>query len=464
VRGDLGTGRLSLRFRVGAFAVSVIVSCTASDPPSGPGAAPRPNILIVITDDQRADSLRTMPAIRRWFGRGGTTYRNAFATTPLCCPARASIMTGRYVHNHGVLTNHHTARLDHDTTLQRHLRGAAYLTAIAGKFLNGWDIRQPPPHFDRYAIDSPFSTGNGFVRELFNVDGDLRRVAYATTFLERTAVRFLRSFERRDGRPWLLYVTPFAPHEPAIPEARYRRTPVPRWRPGPAVPERDVNDKPPFLPRIESLPLDALERFRARQLRSLRSVDDLIDRLMGELDDLGEGNTLAVFTSDNGLTYGEHGPFAKRLPYDPSIRVPLLVRWPGRVPAGKTDERLAANVDLVPTVLAAVGVRVPGTVDGRPLWEEPPRRRIFLEHFYDGEPVDIPAWASVRTLAGQYVEWYRGDRRIFAEYYDLRADPAQLRNLLADGDRANDPRLGPLRRSLRHLRICRGAAGPQACS
>jgi arylsulfatase A-like enzyme len=463
VRGDIRTERLSLKLRTGAALSALLVaSCTGPNPPRE-RSIPRPNVLILVTDDQRADSVEAMTAVRRWFGLQGTTYSNAFATTPLCCPARASIMTGRYAHNHGVLTNHHTARLDHDSTLQRELRAAGYLTAIAGKFLNEWDIRQPPPHFDRYAIDSPFLTGNGFVRERFNVDGEIQRVGYATTFLERTAVRYLHSFERRDARPWLLYVTPYAPHEPAIPEARYRSAPVAPWRPGPAVLERDVSDKPPFLPGIESLPLDALERFRARQLRSLRSVDDLVDRLMRELEDLGESNTLAVFTADNGLTYGEHGPFAKRLPYDPSTRVPLLVRWPGRVPQGRVDGRLVGGLDLYPTVLAAAGVPTRGTIDGRHLWETPPRERILLEHFYDGEPVDIPSWASLRTSSAQYIEWYRGERRIFSEYYDLSADPGQLRNLLADGDRSNDPRLGPLRRALSGLRSCEGTTGPDAC-
>jgi arylsulfatase A-like enzyme len=458
----IGARRLSLSGRLSAIIAGLLLAASCVDEArTGSGGPPRrrPNVLILITDDQRADSVMDMSAVQRWFGRGGVTYRNAFATTPLCCPARASIMTGRYAHNHRVLTNHHTARLDHDSTLQHHLRADGYLTAIAGKFLNGWDIRRAPPHFDRYAIDSPFLTGNGFVRERFNVDGDIRRVGYATTFLERTAVRYLRWFEGRDRRPWLLYVTPYAPHEPAIPEARYRRAPVPRWRPGPAVLERDVSDKPPFLSRIESLSFDALERFRARQLRSLRSVDDLVDRLMRELETLGEPNTLAVFTTDNGLTYGEHGPFAKRLPYDPSIRVPLLVRWPGQVPPGRIDGRPVAGLDLYPTVLAAAGVPTPDTIDGRHLWEDPPRDRIFLEHFYDGEPVGIPSWASVRTASSQYIEWYRGEKRIFAEYYDLRADRGQLRNLLADGDR----KLGPLRRAVKDLRTCEGTTGPDGC-
>jgi arylsulfatase A-like enzyme len=415
-----------------------------------------------MTDDQRTDSMEAMPAALRWFGEGGRTYPNAFATTPLCCPARASIMTGRYAHNHGVLTNNHTERLDHGTTLQRELTAGGYLTAIAGKFLNEWEIRWAPPHFDRYAIDSPYLSGNGFVGDKFNVDGDERRVGYSTRFIERIALSYLQEFEAEDERPWMMYVTPFAPHEPAIPEVRYRAAPVSAWRPGPAVLERDVGDKPPFLKDVESLPMPALERFRARQLRSLRSVDDLVGTLMREVEALGERNTLAVFTSDNGLLYGEHGPFAKRLPYDESIKVPLLVRWPGHVPAGTTDPRLAANVDLFPTVMDAAGLPFQGPIDGRHLWNEPPRDVIFLEHFFDREPVGIPAWASVRTEATQYIEWYRGGRTVFAEYYDLGDDPWQLRNLMAGGEPPR-PQTRELRRLVRGFRSCVGTSGPNAC-
>jgi arylsulfatase A-like enzyme len=214
---------------------------------------------------------------------------------------------------------------------------------------------------------------------------------------------------------------------------------------------------------VESLPLAALERFRAMQLRSLRSVDDLVDALMRELEMLGERNTLAVFTSDNGLLYGEHGPFAKRLPYDDSIRVPLLVRWPGHVPAGSTDRRLAANVDLFPTVMEAAGLPLRGTIEGRPLWNGLARDMIFLEHFYDGEPVGIPAWASVRTDTAQYIEWYRGNRTVFAEYYDLRDDPWQLRNLIVEGEPSDREEAQAMRGLVAGFRSCAGTTGPRAC-
>jgi arylsulfatase A-like enzyme len=143
--------------------------------------------------------------------------------------------------------------------------------------------------------------------------------------------------------------------------------------------------------------------------------------------------------------------------------VPLLVRWPGHVPAGTTDRRLAAHVDLFPTVMDAAGLPVRGKIEGRSLWNAPPREMIFLEHFYDGEPVGIPAWASVRTAAAQYIEWYRGGRTVFAEYYDLQDDPWQLRNLIVEGGSSDREEAEAMRSLVARLRSCVGTTGPNAC-
>lgn len=130
-------------------ATSIDISVANPDvlQPDGSG---RPNILLIVTDDQRADALGYMPATKRLFRKGGTTYAEAYSTTPLCCPSRASIMTGRYVHNHGVLRNEDAAALDHDTTLQAYLQKAGYQTALSGKFLNSWPLAEAPPFFDRW--------------------------------------------------------------------------------------------------------------------------------------------------------------------------------------------------------------------------------------------------------------------------------------------------------------------------
>jgi arylsulfatase A-like enzyme len=138
------------------------------------GAARGPNILIIVTDDQRAGTLGVMPQTRRWFQQQGTTYTNAFATTPLCCPSRSSILTGRYAHNHGVLKNFMGGRLDHATTIERRLDQAGYTTGIAGKFLNSWKPEDDPPNFDRWAIFNPH-IDPGYFNSRFNVNGKYKR-------------------------------------------------------------------------------------------------------------------------------------------------------------------------------------------------------------------------------------------------------------------------------------------------
>src|SRR5919106_3542058 len=142
----------------------------ASRPSRPAGTTKPPNILVIVTDDQRAGTVRDMPKTRRWFGKGGVQFARAFVTTPVCCPSRASILTGQFAHNHGVRGNSHARRLEHSTTLQRYLRQAGYTTGFAGKLLNGWDVRRDPPYFDRWAVldlDTPY------VRSKFNVDGRL---------------------------------------------------------------------------------------------------------------------------------------------------------------------------------------------------------------------------------------------------------------------------------------------------
>jgi arylsulfatase A-like enzyme len=424
----------------------------------------RPNVLIILTDDQRWDTLEAMPQTRRWFGQEGTTFTNAFATTPLCCPSRATIFTGRYAHNHGVLNNASTDRLDHESTLHRYLQASGYRTAVAGKLLNGWTLAEDPPHFDRWAIFTENILGYSGVP--FNVDGTVQSVpGYSTDVVRDQATRFLRWFERRDGRPWLLYVTPFAPHKPFTPAPRHRDASVSRPPLSPAVSEDDLSDKPPFLQGRELRERGA-RRIRVAQLRTLQAVDDLVGRVMGEVRRLGEQErTLAFFLSDNGLFWGEHGLVDKRLPYSEAVRIPLLMRWDGQVAPGVEDPRLVGTVDLVPTVLAAAGISPIQRVDGRDLLTSS-REYMLLEYYVDATR-PVPAWTSVRTVEHQYVEYHTPEGgTLFREFYDLGADPWQLTNLLNDDVPGNGQpavRSSRLAELLDHLRRCRGTWGPNPC-
>ena len=430
----------------------------------GPDPTRRPNVLIVVVDDQRATggTLRVMPRTRRWLGNAGVRFTRAFSTTPLCCPARASIFSGRYAHNHGVWTNLGRLRFDHSHTIQDYLDAAGYRTAIAGKFFNNWSWRKRPPHFDRWAVFD-----GGYYGAEFNVNGNIVPArGYSTAFIGRKSVDFLEAFEKRDGRPWMLYAAPYAPHAPFIARSKYVSAPVPRWRGNPAVFERDRSDKHRYV-RIRNETYATWRHNRKLQLRTLMSVDDMMAKIASRLRSLGEArNTLVFYLSDNGYMWADHGLFDKGAPYTPSIRIPMLMRWPGHVGSERFDRRLVANVDIAPTVLDAAGIDpAPGRpMDGRSLFEEPwTRDRILTEYRNNDNEWTPPTWASLRSRDVQYVEYYDDGRRIFREYYDLSEDPWQLDNLLRDGRPGNDPsawELMELSTSLGGARRCVGATCP----
>ena len=438
-------------FVIAAFAVAGLTYATGS-------AQAAPNILVIVTDDQRAGTLGVMPATRRLMFRGGRAFRPGFVTSPLCCPSRVSIFTGLFAHNHGIKTNG-TVNLPQALTIQRYLQDAGYRTAILGKYLNLWPLDRTPPHFNRWALVRPDSYRDGE----FNVDGRVTTLrGYVTDVLASRSVRILRGFERSDDdAPWFLYVATTAPHNPAIPKPRSAEAAVPPWHTSPGALERDRSDKPPWV-RSRNVSLEQMRDFRARQLRTLISVDDLVAKVFEELRSLKERDkTLAVFLSDNGLFWGEHGLTQKRLPYTENVTVPMALRWPGHVARGTTDRRNAMNVDIAPTILAAADV-VPSTpMDGRSLLARWTRRVVFTEHWgrrANGEP----NWKAVRTPRAQYVEYYSDDfsRIIFREYYRLRDDPWQLRNVLHDGIRTNNPDTSRLHKWIAQYRSCSGSSCP----
>jgi arylsulfatase A-like enzyme len=428
---------------------------------AGPGrAAARPNVLVVVTDDARAETLEAMPKTRRWLADGGVTFTQGFATTPSCCPSRASILSGRYVHNHGVLRQDLGERLDQGTTLARYLTDAGYRAAMAGKFLNRWPLRRPPPHFDRWAL-----ANGGYYDQLWQVDGALRRVpAYSTSYIGDRALHWLEELEGDDARPWFLYLAPFAPHDPRVPEPRYAKASFPALERVGAAGAPSVAGKPRYLRDRRPADPAQVAALRTGQLRTLLSVDDLVDRVLRRLADRGElEHTLVFYLSDNGYAWGEHRHVGKFTPYTESIRVPFLVRWPGRLPAGTVDDRLVATVDIAPTVLEAAGLRPDPAVplDGRSLLDGRRRERLLAEYWRDqANAPGIRDWATLRGPGWQYIESYdQPGGGTYREYYDLARDPGMERNLLSDHDPGNDPPAG-LAAELAAARACAGASCP----
>jgi arylsulfatase A-like enzyme len=422
-----------------------------------------PNIMVIVTDDQRA-GLEVMPTTRRIFEAGGTRFTNAFVSDPLCCPSRASIFTGRYPHNHHVETEEQARNLHQASTIQHYLQQSGYRTALFGKYLNSWSISLPPPSFDRWATFRLSS--DAYRGGKWNVDGEVRTIpTYATSYISAQARSFLREADAQDPRqPWFLYLAPPAPHFPYTATRKYEHAPVPRWHGDAGTTERDTSDKPWFVRSRRRTSVNKGNLVRRKQLRTLMSVDNMVGKVFHQLNQSGETrDTLAFFTSDNGFLWGEHSVGGKTLPYTESIRVPFLARWPGHFTSGGVEHRLVSNVDITPTIMKAAGLRPDARfpMDGRPLLDRLPQRKMILtEYFNDPNFPKVHSWSSIRTRQFQYTEYYDGNRVSFSEYYNLITDPGELHNVIGMADARSKAATARAATVLGRVRDCSGASCP----
>ena len=446
-------------------------------------SAQRPNIVLIVTDDQDVRSLQQMPKTRELLERQGASFSNFVVSTPGCCPSRASILRGQYTRNHGVRFSegpdggHETFRaLGHErSTLATWLQDRGYRTAMVGKYLNGYGedggTRVPPGWDEWYAATSLKYFDYEMVENGRIVRYGSKRKDYLTDVLSAQAREFVTG-SAQAGQPFFLYLAPRAPHGPATPaprdQDRFKNAKVPRTA---AFNESDVSDKPdyvrasPRLNRDAERQLDALYRNR---LRTLLAVDEMVAALFQTLQASGTlDNTYVFFTSDNGYLLGEHRRAEKGMPYEEAIRVPLLVRGPGVVPRPIAD--LAANIDLAPTIAELTGAEAPDFVDGRslvPLLEgraPPPWRQAALVEAFGrdevlaaleiGDEPGNPPFKALRLQDRVYIEYPRTGER---ELYDLRADPMQLENLA--GDPAHDEEMAELHAWLEAMLNCVGQA------
>jgi arylsulfatase A-like enzyme len=440
------------------------------------------NVLVVFTDDQDAPSVRVMDTVRSRLAVKGTTFSNAFATLPQCCPSRATLLTGQYAHNHGVRDNDPPhggfAAFDDSNTLPVWLQGAGYRTGWIGKYLNGYgnsnlgnDPLEIPPGWSSWVAPVNHTEYRMYGYTL-NRNGELRDYgagprSYQTDVLAREATGFIRD-GKGDGRPFFLTVAPLAPHQeggrlddrPAAPRnprpaprdlGRFERSPLPR---PPSFNERRDGDKTWVVtnePRLDRDQIGQLTKLYRSRLESLLAVDELVGRLLGTLRKTGQlRDTLVIFTSDQGFLLGEHHLIGKNRLYEEAVKVPLIIRGPG-IEAGAERDELVGNVDLAPTIAAAAGVTPQASVDGNSLLERGAplpragRRQLLLEQYHGGR------FAGVRGRRYVYLDF--GNRGL--ELYDLRRDPFQLRNL------ASQPTYAPVRdryaSRLEQLRSCSGA-------
>jgi arylsulfatase A-like enzyme len=435
---------------------AVVVAASASaDPVPDPV---RPNVVLILTDDQRYDSLFAMPNVRRLLGERGVTFDQAIASNSLCCPSRAAILTGGYSHTTKVWTNvyanwspygawpaFHEAG-DEEGTIALALHDAGYRTALFGKYLNEYPGGEAPPGWDRFAAFVNGQGGGYYDYDLFRQDEAGRRRVhygaeprdYSTNVLAGDAVSFLRSVD--PGDPLFLYYAPFAPHSAIVPAPRDADTWAGhRQSLPPSFDEADVSDKPGYI--RESGPLSETFARQKYELayEALQAVDRAVGRIVATLRATDRlRNTLLVFLSDNGIAMGDHRWDYKLTPYEESIHVPLVIRYDPLTDAraGTRTDALVSNVDLAPTIASVAGVPFAGVgrVDGTslvPLLDGSARQvrdGLLLEHAdYPGH-YHVPSYCGLRTLGWTYVRYDGG----VEELYDLTADPYELRNLAGD--------------------------------
>jgi arylsulfatase A-like enzyme len=481
--------RLKLRVAIGAAllvlgAVGAVVAAEERAPGAvGAGGAPtagaRPNIVFVLTDDLSWNLLPYMREVRR-MQRDGMTFRQFMVSDSLCCSSRATIFTGEFPHNTGVLGNNpptggyqaFRAHGDLGRSVAVALHRAGYRTALFGKYLNDYHPFDggPGPGWDEWLASSYAYSGFGYEQ---SDDGrgeiaGFRPRDYVTDVLSRHAVRFIRA---NAGRPFFAMVSTYAPHEPFVPAPRDRslfrhlRPPRDAAFDAPSTrPPTWLGHRPPLTARQKRV----LSRDFRRRARSVQAVDEMIGRIRATLRATGVArNTYIVFTSDNGFHLGEHRLMGgKRTAFDEDIRVPLIVVGP-RVRRGSSTSAITGTVDLAPTFERWAGLPPDRSRDGRALGPllrgrtpEHWRRALLVEHFDDrvvtGDP-DAQGWAegrpatyaALRTRWTTYVQYADGER----EFYDRRRDPAELHNIAYRLPRA---RLARLTATLARYRACRG--------
>jgi len=435
--------------------------------------APRPNVVLIVTDDQRWDTLEQMPNVMDRLVDEGVRFTNGFVPTPLCGPSRASLLTGRYAHSTGV-TDNGLAGFDATHTIATSLREAGYATAMIGKYLNGTETNGAAvqPGWDRWGV---FVRG-GYVDYVLNDDGALvvrgdEEGDYSTDVLGDMAVEFI--VEHAHRRPFFLLFAPFAPHgSPGglpLAAARHagRRSGVPPLRPI-AYHEQDVSDKPLYVRWVKFVRQNAflpawvarMDAYRIASLETLLAVDDAVASILDTLDALSlADDTLVIFTSDNGFSLGEHWLYWKGNPYDESVRVPLVMRYPRWIDSSREDDRLVLNLDLAPTIAELAGARLATAPDGESLvslvCDDASGREDFLVEYLIPLSLDgMPSYTGVRSKDWSYVRYESDDpraQRRFDELYDLASDTGQLDNVLRVAP--DDPAVQATRARLEERRL-----------
>jgi arylsulfatase A-like enzyme len=419
-------------------------------PPPPPPPLDHPNIVLVLSDDQSPETLPHTPAVLPWLqsqiqdpANHFVQLPNTYANTAMCCPARASILTGQYSHHTHVQSNGQGEMLDESSTLATWLHDGGYHTGLVGKYLNDYPFLRGhyiPPGWDSF-VGWEGPSGHPYYNYDLNVDGvpvhhGTDPADYSTDVYKAHALDFLDAAPADE--PFFLYFAPGAPHAPRTPAPRHstlwNQLPVEH---SPAFNEADVSDKPQWVqsrPPLGAAGVKQMDRFRRDQYASLAAVDEAIKAIVDKVKDRGQwDNTVFVYMTDNGVAFGENRWDSKLCPYVTCIRTPMFIRYPTQT--ARVETGLASNVDLAPTFAALAETTPASPVDGRnlvPLIEDAPapwRDEVLIEWVggVPGEP--IPGYWGLYTDSYLYVEYATGE----IELYDMAGtlsspDPYLLQN------------------------------------
>jgi N-acetylglucosamine-6-sulfatase len=397
-----------------------------------------PNFVLFLTDDQTLDSFSKMTYLSSRPYGDWITFDNAFISTPVCCPSRASILTGKYAHTVGVKKNDGRNFMD-SQTLPIWLQAIGYQTSWIGKYLNGypWDKGAtyiPPGWSDWHALTGSLSYTNYKLNENgLIVSYGATSADYVTDVMNAKALQFLNNLE---SGPFMMVISYFAPHTPNIPAPRHKNLPVPTPVLPPNFNEADVSDKPSFIQKrnLLSSASQTVNMIKQEQ-RTMMAVDESIQAILDLLSAKEWlDNTVILFMTDNGFSRYSHRWYGKYAIYEESIRTPLMIRYPGS--GGRTESSLVSNIDLTPTIVELSGASttlvphgtslVPLLNNTTPEWRD--GVLLVFRTVYQG----MPGYYGVRTLTHKYVEYDNGE----LELYDLVLDPYELQNVAGNPDYA----------------------------
>ncbi len=424
--------------------VAALAAASCAHGPQVHTTGKRPNIVVVIVDDLRWDALSITghpfvktPHIDR-IAREGALFKNAFVTTPLCSPSRASFWTGTYVHQHKIIGNTENGPQSHMLiTYPALLQKSGYETAYVGKWHMGTDPT-PRPGFDRWVSFK----GQGVYNDpALHIDGEPTPTkGYITDVLSEHAAQFI---EKDRQKPFALVLAHKAVHGPFTPAERHKDLFTDETIPRAASADDDRQGKPALtFGQPEGAEAKAAapkgNNTARNQLRCLMAIEDGMGRLLQALEKKGIlDDTIVIFTSDNGYFWGEHGGLGdKRWAYEESIRIPMFLRYPKLVAGGTKIDGMVQNIDLAPTFLDLAGVSSPRPLPGRSLvpilrgQTEGWRSSAFFEYFAEKAYPRVPNWQAIRTDRWKYIHYQ--DQEGLDELYDLQADGLELKNLVQD--------------------------------